>query len=129
MVDKGELPQEAATRILEQAMLLIDRHRAHVLESAGDPRGGKGAAEAAFRARWSVECSAVLHGLAVTQLIFAGDIIYSGALIEKQLLEALALREEFGLELELADSLNSLGSLKQKQHSFAEAERHYRRSL
>ena len=45
------------------------------------------------------------------------------------LLEALGLREEAGLPFELADSLNSLGSLKQRQHKYEEAERHYTHSL
>ena len=84
------------------------------------------AAAAAFRQRWASELSAVLHGLCATHLIFGtGD----PAVVEAQLHECLALREECGLVQELADSLNSLGRLKQQQRAFADAERHYRRSL
>ena len=45
--------------------------------------------------------------------------------IEALLMEAMRLREMAGLQEELADTLNSLGNLKQKQHKHVEAEAMY----
>ena len=142
-VEKGESPHDSAVELLEHARALIECRRLHVLSSGGivDAHAGvaavtagggssgadaAAAAAAAFRKEWAAELSAVLHGLCATRLIFkTGD----DTVAESQLHEALALRQEAGLLMELADSLNSLGLLKQKQRAYDEAEAHYRRSL
>ena len=122
-VEQGESPPDAAIETLGKAQSLLDLHRQHVLGTApsADPT-----AATHFRLSWAAEQSAVLHGLCATRLIFKrGD----DATIEADLGEALKLRSEAGLALELADSLNSLGSLKQRQRRYDEAQRHYARSL
>ena len=151
VVEKGESPSTAAITMLESARAMIDQHRAHLMWLAtkthsSDPAAGSGrrpsdtsrghaagvapdggADAAAFRLEWACERSAVLHGLCATRLIFHDGA--PTALVEAQLGEAIALRREKGLHAELADSLNALGTLKQKQRAFAQAEQHYTTSL
>ena len=56
------------------------------------------------------------------------DLPYSTTL-RYPLLTALQLRELSGDKVKMSDTLNSLGTLKQRQHEYAEAERHYTHSL
>jgi len=125
VVDKGESPRDAALAKLSAAMALLEAHKKHVYPEADE------ATEANFRVKWARELSAVMHHLAATKLVFdmaAGEASTADE-IEATLHEAIALREAAQLHLELAESLNSLGMLKEKQAKYAEAHVQYERSL
>ena len=77
---------------------------------------------------WAAELSEVKQGLGVTRLIFNTDRSEDGLILD-YLLTALQLRELTGDKVKMSDTLNSLGTLKQKQKQYAEAEQHYTRSL
>jgi len=66
-------------------------------------------------------------GLALTRLIF-NEKRTEDKKIDRLLQQSLALREEAGLHEPLAETHNALGSLRQKQRAYAEAEVHYRES-
>ena len=135
VVEKGESPHDAAIETLERAKGLVERHRDCVLAAPrdGEAKTGSGGATkpmsaAQFRLAWGSEMAAVLHGMCVTRLIF-GTWESDSSIVEERLQEAIALREGLGLRMELADSLNSLGTLKQKQKAYDDAARHFERSL
>ena len=93
---------------------------------------------AAARESWSGEWAECLFGLGVTRLIHratadgatdASHVAQEEAEIEALLTSSLQLRRGLGLHTEVGDTLNSLGTLKQRQRAFNEAEAHYEESL
>ena len=138
VVDEGETPRGAALEILTQADEVLKRHMVAVSgDSGGGNGGGKGDRggsdggkdEAELRLQWATEQSEIWMGLALTRLIFNGDKRSEDGTIKKLLNKALALRKEAELLMPLAETHNALGSLKQKQQHYREAEEQYTASL
>ena len=118
VVDEGGSPRDEAISVLEEAATLIEGYlSAHC---ADDPD--------AARTSWAPELSECLQGLAVARLIFNEDRS-EDAKIAALLGRALELREGNGMKEKAAETLNSLGSLKQKQGELDEAKEYYVRSL
>ena len=125
-MDEGRSPLDAAIEVLHAAEDLIKRHTQQML--ANVPKELHPQMQADFRKEWAPELSEVLQGLSVARLIFNKD--RSGDhLIEKHLNEALELRKAAGLFMKVADTLNSLGMLKDKQKHPAEAHKYFQMSL
>lgn len=81
-----------------------------------------------FRLEWAREISDVQQGLGVTYLLH-GDGPNDYPKVEGLLQEALRLREDGELPHAQADTLNSLGMLKQKQCQYALAKKYFEASL
>ena len=132
VVDEGQSPRDEAIKVLEHAKELIDRHKAATLTAQAQQArtGGTSVAqlETQFVNDWAEDRSAVLQGLGVTLLIFNTDRS-EDTHIESLLREALELRETKLLRKAMGETLNSLGSLKQRQKKYAEAEQVFQRSL
>jgi hypothetical protein len=93
------------------------RGRRDGVRSAADTHGSA----AALKMAWASEMSEVCQGLALTRLIFNTHRSEDGE-IESLLHEAQTLRQEAGLRAPLAETMNALGSLKQKQRAYTDAE-------
>eukprot|EP00966_Prymnesium_polylepis_P205633 4765252-Prymnesium_polylepis.1 len=109
-----------------RAKELVDHHmKLHTHDKEGDAQERE---RQRLRKEWAEELSDVVQGLGLTRLIFNTDRS-EDALIEKALSEALELRQLAGLRPQMADTLNGLGSLKQKQRAYHDAEKIFRRAL
>ena len=140
VVEVGQSPRDEAIKILSHAMELIEKHL-HVMSAGaglsssggGDASEGKrtlrfSEADADSRSAWAQEKSAILQGLGVTRLIFNATRDEDEE-IERLLSGALHLRELLDRPEEIAETLNSLGALKQKQKAYADAHDLFQRSL
>ena len=113
VVDEGQSPRDEAIAVLEEAKKNIEDHvRACSVDSK----------------LWSDELSEVKQGLALARLIFNKDRSEDGV-ISSLLKDALSLREEMRDLAKMAESLNSLGALRQKQKAYKDAESYFRKSL
>ena len=132
VVDEGQNPRDEAIRVLTQCHQLLDAHLEHCLAElacgADAPAARCAVRTSEWRKEWAAELAETKQGLGVTRLIFNTDRS-EDALIEKLLAEALELRQLAGLRMQAAETLNGLGSLKQKQHAYLEAERLFAKSL
>jgi len=120
-VEEGHSPRDDAIEVLSEAKDLMD---AHFKLRAADTHGSA----AALKMAWASEMSEVCQGLALTRLIFNTHRSEDGE-IESLLHEAQTLRQEAGLRAPLAETMNALGSLKQKQRAYTDAEHYYNKSL
>jgi len=123
VVDEGQNPRDSAIEVLEEALSLIARHKELTVGPGADARKAL-----AFDRMWAAEKSEASQGLALSRLIFNSGRDEDD-LIEELLQEALRLRVEMKASYKIADTLNSLGSLRQKQQKYAEAEANYAKSL
>lgn len=141
VVEEGHSPRDDAITVLTEAKSLIERHVALSGEGALAEKSEKGVKSEKNSGRpgspghhhgassdWSAEMSEVCQGLALTRLIFNTDRSEDGE-IEALLNEAQALRQKANLRAALADTMNALGSLKQKQRAFKDAEHYYSEGL
>lgn len=80
------------------------------------------------RKHWASELSEVLQGLALARLVHNKDRSEDTE-IARLLKESLSLREELRANAQIAETLNSLGSLRQKQRTFKDAEAYYLKSM
>lgn len=117
VVNVGESPFDAALSLLSTAKELLDGHQ----QASGLPA-------AQFRHEWARELSAVAQSRGVAHVIFCKTREQDGR-IEALLTEALGLRRDAAMPLGEAETLNALGSLKQKQKRFDDAQSFYLRSL
>jgi len=84
--------------------------------------------DAGIRLEWARELSEICQGLAVARLIFNTDRTEDGVIMSL-LKEALELREKMQATDKMADTVNSLGMLKQKQKAYKDAENYFLKSL
>ena len=136
IVGPGENPRDAAITVLSQAQELIDAMVANSSGSASRLSGvmwhampRSSPADATPSQSLQALRADVLMGLAVTRLIYNGKDRSEDGIIEAQLSEVLHLRESARDSNGVADALNSIGMLKQKQQAFGEAEGHFLKSL
>ena len=137
VVAVGQSPRDESVKILSRAKAIIEQH-AHAVGASveGTPTSGNEAAQmcayrdasAEFQRAWASEQSAILQGLGVTRLIF-NTSREEDEEIEALLSEALMLREGAEQHDSVAETLNSLGALKQKQKAYDGAHAYYQRSL
>ena len=137
IVEQGESPRDAAIEKLERAQQLIEAHYSSCT-NVGMPkksritllRSPKKQMNASFKIDWASELSAVLQGLCATQIIFdANKEDFVEQAVTLQLKEAIALRQEAGLHLEVAESTHTLGEMLFKRGNYDEAELVFRRGL
>ena len=127
VVDEGQNPRDEAIAVLDEAKGVVEAHIAAPVKGRA-PTSSDEAATRQLRQEWAPELSEVCQGLAVARLIFNTDRA-EDALILELLKEALELREEARLADKMADTLNSLGTLRQKQKRYQDAEGYFVKSL
>jgi len=139
VVDEGQSPKEEAIKLLSEAKELIESHCSLMAEKKAKPtrtclspsspsHSRMGVLMVAIPREWASEMSEVLQGLALARLIFNQER-GEDALISALLKAALDLREDMRDAAKMADTLNSIGSLRQKQHNFKDAEANFAKSL
>ena len=146
VVEEGQNPRDEAIKVLGEARTLIESHITVRLApkrsmapqapkrvaSAPNPtpeavrpytrsKTGSGkwteVTDAGIRLEWARELSEICQGLAVARLIFNTDRTEDGVIMSL-LKEALELREKMQATDKMADTVNSLGMLKQKQKAY-----------
>ena len=144
VVNAGESPRDAALETLEYAKALVLRHEHALNTDKSSQQLGSITAlnvhhQEGFRREWATELAGIHHGLGCTRLIF--DTGNEQGAAEERLTQALSLRElavdVAGDDAErwqhaqagLGDTLNSLGTLKQRQKLYDEARAFFTRSL
>ena len=118
VVEEGQSPRDDAINVLTEAKELMESH----------VKLNERASNATLSSEWGAEMAEVCQGLALARLIFnthRGE----DSEIESLLKQAQGLREAAGLRAEMAETLNGLGSLKEKQRAFSDAEQYYTKSL
>lgn len=130
VVDVGCSPREESLRNLATAQQLLEQCKAGRADDGEDQPASCVDGSDPDRQLASLH-AAVLHGQAVTRLIFDEIDDKAAEDIGWKLEEARKLREEGGEELQadLAETLNSLGLLRQRRGEYEEAEGHFLRSL
>jgi len=120
VVNVGEEPLHEAEVLLSAGKELLEMNKLWSINH--------GQRVQVWRRQWASELSDVLQGLGVARVIYDKTRKYD-KLTEDRLREALQLREVAQLKKGQAETLNSLGSLKQRQQLFEEAQALYLRSL
>ena len=140
VVDEGQSPKDEAIKVLEEAKIDIESHCRMVHGDCSSKGGGieepalsRGPSHvrvvsAHIPKSWACEMSEVLQGLALARLIFNRERSEDG-LISSLLKEALVLREDLRDISKMADTLNSIGMLRQKQRNYKDAEANFNKSL
>lgn len=130
VVDIGCSPREEALQNLATAQQLLEQCKAGRADDGEDQPASCVDGSDPDRQLASLH-AAVLHGQAVTRLIFDEIDDKAAEDIGRKLEEARKLREEGGegLHADLAETLNSLGLLRQRRGEYEEAEGHFLRSL
>lgn len=102
--------------MLNEAREVVELHMQIMLEQRGSSseRRSEHDLEMKLRQEWATELSEICQGLAVARLIFNTDRSEDSE-IAMLLKEALELRELIESTDKMAETLNSLGMLKQKQ--------------
>ena len=151
VVDQGQSPRDEAIKLLEEAKTLIEtrcqlmrrqpsRSRSFSERFSGhspsppasqpllEPTTSGSRSGVEIPEEWADEMAEVLQGLAVARLIFNPERT-EDTLIASLLKTALELRELIRDAAKMADTLNSIGSLRQKQHNFKDAEANFAKAL
>ena len=128
VVDHGQNPRDEAIKVLDEARELIEEH---IRLEVAQQRSAAPLEERTqqYRKRWARELSDVCQGLALARLVHNGNDRAEDTTISTLLKEALSLREETRQNDKIAETLNSLGALRQKQRAFKDAEAYYQKSL
>jgi len=128
VVEEGQSPRDEAIKVLDEAKGYVTSHIFTILQREGHERD-EGYITKHEEENWAEELSECCQGLALARLIFNGDNREEDALIVAFLTQALRLRKTIKSKPKIADTLNSLGALSQKQKEYPAAEGHYRESL
>ena len=128
VVEEGQNPRDEAIKVLDEANQYVMGHIIIVLQQEGKERD-EGYITKHKEENWAEELSEVCQGLALARLIFNGNNRDEDATIQDYLRQALKLRQTLKNKPKIADTLNSLGALAQKQQKYKEAEGHYKESL
>ena len=131
VVDEGQNPRDEAIAVLDEAKSVVEAHIAALVEQRALTTSSEAVTHQLrqdLRQEWAPELSEVCQGLAVARLIFNTDRA-EDALILELLKEALELREGARLTDKMADTLNSLGTLRQRQKRYQDAEGYFTKSL
>ena len=119
VVDEGGSPREEAIAALEESRSLIEDFAEVSVRAGGDPESA--------RRDWAPELADACQGLALARLVHNDEADRSeDKTIEGLLLDVLSLRESVRDQAKMAETLNSLGTLKQRD--FGGAKFHFERS-